>query len=323
MGSSISSKDVIALLVFAAVLIFMLSALTALMRRSSYRASIENRLRVTETSKIETQSELVRIRRSRSLSSDGHYQLPLVSLNKLMLQSGSKIGFFGLVIIMAFTAFTAFAAALILKLGAAIALIGAFVLGIGLPIAFLRRMRDRRQSRFEEQLPDAIDTLVRSLRAGHALAVAIASVGRNMADPIGAEFRLTAAEVTYGLDLETAMINLRSRVGQADLALIVLAVSIQARTGGNLAEILTNLSSVIRSRFKLRRRAHALSAEGRFSAILLSFIPVALFSVLLFISPNYYGDIWGHPLVKPVLGGAVLWMIFGDYVMYRMVRIRV
>ncbi len=129
--------------------------------------------------------------------------------------------------------------------------------------------------------------------------------------------------MTYGLDLETAMVNLSARVGQPDLALIVLAVSVQSKTGGNLAEILGNLARVVRERLKLRRRAHALSAEGRFSAILLSVLPIALFGVLRLIAPNYYGDIWGNPFVKPVLAGAVTWMLIGDYVMYRMVRIRI
>ena len=103
-----------------------------------------------------------------------------------------------------------------------------------MPFTVLRAMRDGRQRKFEEQLPEAIDTLVRGLKAGHAVSVAVSSVGKNLPDPIGAEFRLTAAEMTYGLDLETAMANLHTRVGQPDLGLIALAVSIQSKTGGNL-----------------------------------------------------------------------------------------
>jgi tight adherence protein B len=112
-------------------------------------------------------------------------------------------------------------------------------------------------------------------------------------------------------------------VGQPDLTLVVLAVSIQSKTGGNLAEILSNLSRVVRERLKLRRRAKALSAEGRFSAILLSILPIALFGVLRLISPSYYGDVWATPYVKPVLVGAIVWMLIGDYVLYRMARIRI
>jgi tight adherence protein B len=123
--------------------------------------------------------------------------------------------------------------------------------------------------------------------------------------------------------METAMVNLRSRVGQADLSLLVLAVSIQAKMGGNLAEILSNLSKVIRDRFKLRRKAKALSAEGRYSAVFLSIMPIALFGIFWLISPSYYGLVWNEPLLKPVLVAAVLWMILGNLIMYRMVKFNV
>jgi tight adherence protein B len=310
-------------LVFAGVFAFLFAALLLARRRMSYRGSVENRLHAPLSPKIQSQAELTHIRRSRSLSAQGHYALPFVSLNKLVLQSGSSIGLYGLFAVMAGIAIVAFLLGQAAGAGAALSALLAAFAGPGLPLTVLRGMRDARQRKFEEQIPDSLDTVVRSLKAGHALAVAIASVGRNMPDPAGAEFRLTAAEVTYGLDLETAMVNLSSRVGQPDLALIVLAVSIQSKTGGNLAEVLSNLSHVVRDRLKLRRRAKALSAEGRFSAILLSILPIALFAVLRLISPNYYGDVWGTPYVVPVLVGAIVWMLIGDYVLYRMSRIRV
>ena len=129
--------------------------------------------------------------------------------------------------------------------------------------------------------------------------------------------------MTYGLDLESAVANLYTRVGQPDLGLIALAVSIQSKTGGNLAEVLSNLSRVIRERFKLRRKARALAAEGRFSALVLSSLPVLLFILLQIISPNYYRDVWEDQYTRPVLAGAVLWMALGNYVIYKMVNIRV
>jgi tight adherence protein B len=116
---------------------------------------------------------------------------------------------------------------------------------------------------------------------------------------------------------------MRSRVGQPDLSLLVLAISIQSKMGGNLAEILSNLSRVIRDRFKLRRKAKSLSAEGRYSAIFLSIIPIVLFSILWVISPSFYGQIWNEPIVKPALGGALAWMMLGNFVMYRMVKFNV
>jgi tight adherence protein B len=310
-------------LVFGGVFVFLFAVLLLVRQRMSYRGSVEMRLHAPVNPKIQSQAELTHIRRSRSLSDQGHYALPMVSLNKLILQSGASIGLSGLLAVMAGVAIAVFLSAQAAGVGVAFSALLAALAGSGLPLAALRGMRDARQRKFEEQVPDSLDTVVRSLKAGHALAVAIAAVGRNMPDPVGAEFRLTAAEVTYGLDLETAMVNLSSRVGQPDLALVVLAVSIQSKTGGNLAEVLSNLSHVVRARLKLRRRAKALSAEGRFSAILLSILPIALFGVLRLISPSYYGDVWATSYVKPVLSGAIVWMLIGDYVLYRMSRIRV
>ena len=142
--------------------------------------------------------------------------------------------------------------------------------GLLLPFVALRFMRSRRHSRFGAQFPDALDVIVRSLRAGHPVPVAIAMVAREMPDPVGTEFGIVSDEITYGADLETAMRNLYFRVGQEDMPLFVTAVAIQTSTGGKLSEILENLSGVIRLRFKMRRKVRALAAEGRFSAMLLS-----------------------------------------------------
>ena len=123
-----------------------------------------------------------------------------------------------------------------------------------MPLLALHVLRGRRQKKFGAQFPDAIDIIVRSLRAGHPVPIAITMVAREMADPIGTEFGIVVDEITYGADLETAMRNLYFRVGQDDLPLFVTAVAIQGSTGGNLGEILENLSAVIRERFKMRRK---------------------------------------------------------------------
>ena len=148
-------------------------------------------------------------------------------------------------------------------------------------------------------------------------------VGRELPDPCGTEFGIVADEVTYGSDLEGAMRNLYFRVGQEDLPLFVTAVAIQASTGGKLSEILQNLSSVIRLRFKMRRKVRALAAEGRFSAILLSGVPVALFLVLRLIAPDFYSSIWHIDFTKFALAAAGVWMMVGNYIMYRMVSFKI
>ena len=314
-----NAAQIVPLLVFIAVLLTVTAAYLAVSAQRTRRKSMSRRLNEYGAADA-SHGELMRIRHGRSLSPDGHYSLPIIPLNQLILQSGVTVGVHGVLFAMAFLSVGAYFILSILQTGTAMALFGAALIGAGIPIAILRLLRQARQRKFETQLPEAIDILVRGLKAGHAIPAAISTVGRQMPNPLGGEFSITGAELTYGLDLETAMVNLRSRVGQADLSLLVLAVSIQSKMGGNLVEILSNLARVVRERFKLRRKARALSAEGRYSAIFLSLMPIALFGILWLIAPNYYGEIWQTWYVKPVLGCAILWMILGNIVMYRMVK---
>lgn len=312
----------IPVLVFLSVMIGTTGLLLAGARRSGYRTLVSDRLfaRGTQT---QSEQELGRIRRSRSLSAEGHYTLPFIAFNRLVLQSGIKLGTPGVVLVMCALATAAFVAGRYLGFGWIIPIAASVAVGLVIPIQVLRLFRTARQRKFEAQLPDAMDTMVRGLKAGHAIPIAISSVAREAPDPLGSEFQITASELTYGLDLETALINLRTRVGQSDLSLLVIAISIQAKIGGNLAEILRNLSQVIRSRFKLRRKARALSAEGRFSAIFLSSLPVVVFGALWLISPGYYGQVWDDPLTMPILAISVAWMLLGNAIMYKMVRLDV
>jgi tight adherence protein B len=148
-------------------------------------------------------------------------------------------------------------------------------------------------------------------------------VSREMKDPIGTEFGIVSDEITYGADLETAMRNLYFRVGQDDLPLFVTAVAIQGSTGGNLGEILENLSSVIRDRFKMRRKIRALAAEGRASALILSSLPIGIFLIIQLIAPDFYASVWDQSMTKIGLGAAATWMLFGNLIMWRMVNFRI
>ena len=165
----------------------------------------------------------------------------------------------------------------------------------------LRFLRGRRQKAFGAQFPDALDMIVRSLRAGHPTPIALTMVAREMQDPIGSEFGIVVDEITYGADLETALRNLYVRIGQDDLPLFVTAVAIQGSTGGNLGEILENLSDVIRQRFKMRRKIRALAAEGRASAMILSSLPIAMFLIIQIVAPDFYASVWDIPLTKQAL----------------------
>jgi tight adherence protein B len=202
----------------------------------------------------------------------------------------------------------------------------ALVIGGGLAplviLAYLKAVRRRRIARFTEQLPDAIDVIVRGVRVGHPLAVAVELVAREMPDPVGTEFGMMADEIAFGLDISTAVNNLYRRVGQDDLIFLIIAITVQSRTGGNLAEILSGLSQLMRSRAKLRLKIRAMTAEGRMSAWFLSAMPFVLFAVIQLISPHYFGDIRDHPFVEPALAYIALSLLIGNVMIYRMVRFK-
>jgi tight adherence protein B len=289
---------------------------------ASYRRSINHRLDLLKD-EPNRQNVLLKLRRQRGLTVSGDYRLPLVALNQLVLQSGLTVGVTRLVVIVGVLAVVAFAAVFIvygnLLYAAGAALFG----GLILPFLALRILRARRHKNFGAQFPDALDIIVRSLRAGHPVPVAVSMVARELPDPVGSEFGIAADEITYGADLETAMRNLYFRVGQEDLPLFVTAVAIQAATGGNLSEILQNLSEVIRQRFKMRRKVRALAAEGRASALILSSLPIAIFAMIQIVAPDFYRSVWHQDITKIALACAGGWMAVGNFIMYRMVNFRI
>ncbi len=198
----------------------------------------------------------------------------------------------------------------------------AFTAGVLLPIQVVRFLRSRRQAKFSSQLPDALDVVVRSLKSGHPVPVALGMVGREMPDPAGSEFGITIDEMTYGLDMPRALRNLAHRVGVADLSLLVTSVSLQSGSGGNLSEVLGNLSKVLRDRFQLRRKVRSLSAEGRVSAYGLTILPVLVFFAIFLQNPRYYTDVWYEPIFLPIIVGVVLWSFVGDFIMFKMINFK-
>jgi tight adherence protein B len=198
----------------------------------------------------------------------------------------------------------------------------AFVLSFVLAYLFFRIMRQRRIARFAQQLPDAIDLIVRGVRVGYPLPVALGLVAREMPEPIGTEFGLTSDEITFGQDVKTAVEHLYRRVGQDDLLFLVVAINVQSQTGGNIAEILMRLSRLIRNRAKVQLKIRALTAEGRVSAKFLSAMPFVLFTVVSLISPSYFAEIRHHPVVVPALIYAGVSLLIGNIIMYRMVNFK-
>ncbi|MEX2035899.1 MAG: type II secretion system protein F, partial [Xanthobacteraceae bacterium] len=186
----------------------------------SYRKNVNRRLRLMEN-QPDRESMLVQLRRERGLSTVGDYRLPLVALNRLILQSGLTIGIGKLAIYVCVLALFAFGALMLVRGDVLEALGVALFCCTLLPLLALKIMRGRRQKAFGAQFPDALDIVVRSLRAGHPIPIAITMVAREMRDPIGSEFGIVADEITYGADLETGMRSLYFRIGQDDLPLFV------------------------------------------------------------------------------------------------------
>src|SRR5688572_1638988 len=288
----------------------------------SYRKNVNRRLKLLK-GQPDRENILVQLRRERGLSSSGGYSIAIESLNRLVMQSGLTIGITKLLLIVLFATIASFVLGIVLRGNLTDATLIALFFGIALPYMIVRFLRSRRQKAFGAQFPDALDMIVRSLRAGHPTPIALTMVAREMQDPIGSEFGIVVDEITYGADLETALRNLNVRVGQDDLPLFVTAVAIQGSTGGNLGEILENLSGVIRQRFKMRRKIRALAAEGRASALILSSLPIVMFLIIQLVAPDFYASVWDIPMTKQALLAAGVWMGIGNLIMYRLVNFRI
>ena len=204
-----------------------------------------------------------------------------------------------------------------------LALLMATVIGVFLPIFLLCIRRSRRRYQLSKQLPDAIDLMVQSLRAGHPINPAFYMIAREMPDPLGGELAIVANAISYGDDLTTAIEEMAGRIALEDFNYLAVAITIQHSTGGNLAAVLESLGRVIRGRFAMERKIKALSAEGRITAIVVSIVPAAIALFLHLTTPNYYMDVADDPLFAPLLGLGVLLTIMNALLLRRMVRFHV
>ncbi|HXV30350.1 MAG TPA: type II secretion system F family protein, partial [Sinorhizobium sp.] len=189
-----------------------------------------------------------------------------------------------------------------------------------IPVLIVWRVRAKRMRKFAEKLPEALDVATRSLAAGHPLPAAISLVAREMPDPIGTEFGLLSDELTYGVTLDDALMNLNDRVGVEDLNLLAISLSVQAGTGGNLVEILQNLSKTLRDRFMLKAKVKAISAEGRFTAVFMSLYPFLLYGMIKALSPTYFDPVWNSGYGPIIVTCLLVVMSIGNVILYKMVN---
>ncbi|GAB6850860.1 type II secretion system F family protein [Paraburkholderia kururiensis] len=192
-----------------------------------------------------------------------------------------------------------------------------------LPSLFVMRKRTKRLAKLERQLPEVCDMIARALRSGHAFTSAIGMVSSEFAEPMGGEFRITFDEINYGVSLQEALLNLAARVPVRDLRYFVIAVLIQRETGGNLAELLDSIGSLIRERFKLFDKIRVLSAEGRLSAWILGLLPFGTAALMMLVNPSFLEILWKDPAGLKLVETVLLSMVSGVLWMRRIIRIRV
>jgi tight adherence protein B len=198
----------------------------------------------------------------------------------------------------------------------------AALLGL-IPYFVASAKKRQRMRKFERQLPDALDLVARSLRAGHAFSGGLQMVADEFDDPLGTEFQRTIAQINLGVGVEQALKNLADRVDCADLKFFAVSVIIQRESGGNLAEILESISNLIRGRFKLRGKIRTLTAEGKLSAAILIGIPIFVALALSFINPDYIRVLSTDPTGKLLVAAALIMMGLGIAWMKKMITLKV
>jgi tight adherence protein B len=216
-------------------------------------------------------------------------------------------------------AFGLFAA---LAIGGLIAAILA-ALGAWLPYAYLNLRKNRRLARFEEIFPEAVDMLGRAIRAGHPLSAGIQMVGQDMAEPVAGEFRTIFEEQRFGVPFSDALMGMVDRVDLVDVRIFITAVLVQREVGGNLSEILDNITTTIRARFKIRRQLRTYTAQGRMSGMVVGGMPIAVGLAIFAISPDYIRVLFEHPLGKTMLTFGITMQIIGYMWIRKVVNIEI
>ena len=197
------------------------------------------------------------------------------------------------------------------------------VVGGFIPYSYASYRRTKRFQKFEELFPDAIDTLARAVRAGHAFTTALELIASEIAEPVASEFRKLFEEQKFGLPVRDALLNLTERMPLVDVKFFVTAVMLQRETGGNLAEILDNLSYVIRERFKIMRQVRVYTAQGRLTMMLLMGLPPVIVVVMLLTSPMFIHPLFADPIGHTLVVSGIVLQTIGYFVISKIIQIQV
>jgi tight adherence protein B len=318
------TQAIIYLLIFVGVVLIVEGIyLVAFGRTIKLNSRLNRRLALMEQGKAQEEVlEALRKQRDQHLSG---LKLPIMSILSNKAQK-ANIAFSptALLSVMAFVAVLTFGClTYFTATGLGLRAILSVLIGCGGVYFWLNGKGKKRMAAFEEQLPDAVDLIVRSLRVGHPFSNAINIVATEMPDPIGSEFGMIVDETAYGADVASALNNMAERIDVPDLRFLTVAVAIQAKSGGNLAEVLDGLSKVIRSRFKLFRRVQAITAEAKWSGMFLSGFPLAALAGVQVMNPHYYDAVKPTEYFMPAAIIVFALLAVNVLVMRHMVNIKV
>lgn len=292
-------------------------------RSARHRSKVNRRLQLLDGGS-EPEDVLTQLRKERE-QHEGAARIPFfTTLFEKAAQANMPWSPSTLVTIMLVAAFVIFIALSFfssMAVGLRIAL--SLAMAYGVMFVWLRGRAKKRLEKFEEQLPDAVELMVRALRIGHPFSSAVSIVSNEMPDPIGSEFGIIADEATYGMDVNESLERLADRVDVPDLRFLAVAVAIQSQSGGNLAEILDGLAVVVRSRFKLFRKVNAITAEARWSGWFLSAFPLIALVAVQAVRPNYYDGVVDHPFFVPASIAVGVMLVINMMFMKIMVDIKV
>lgn len=321
---SISPTVLIYLAIFGGILLFVEALYLMVFGRSIRLGSRMNR-RLEMLDANANRTEVIERLRKEATQHTKSTAIPFYSLLAEKAEKG-KIAFSPvmLILVMVLLAAVSFLAMTLLT-GAPLAVRGGVsaTMGVGAVWFWVSGKAKKRMSLIEEQLPDSIDLIVRGLRVGHPFVHALAAAAREIPDPLGTELGLIADEAAYGRDMGEALLAFAERMDMQDLRFLAVAVTIQAQSGGNLAEILDGLSKVVRARFKLFRRVRAITAEAKWSGMFLSAFPIVAMLMISIIKPDYYDDVKETALFIPTALVVVAFLVINVLYMRKMVNIQV
>jgi len=245
------------------------------------------------------------------------------AIQKMLAQAGMSLragNFLGLSVISAVAA--AIVAFVLTRNNPAVAWAALFI-GFLLPYSYASFRRNKRFEKFEELFPEAIDTLARAVRAGHAFTTALEMISNEVSEPVCSEFRKLYEEQKFGMPVRDALMNLTNRMPLVDVKFFVTAVMLQRETGGNLAEILDNLSYVIRERFKIQRQVRVYTAQGRLTMALLMGMPPVIVTTMLVLNPAFIRPLFSDPIGHTLLVAGITLQTIGYFVIRKIIRIQV